>query len=206
MSSSSEQSMGITAEGELNNQLWYPPGGVLMWLIVLVEILFFGIALVFVSKYHAMAKEDFALQQQALNLNMGIFLTVSLLVSGWQVAEYVHHRLHQQTKKMQRSFGLALFFGFLFIAAKVYDYSAKISHGNTFGSGDFWDYYWFLTSVHFLHVLIGLGILLAVYFKDQSEKNKAEMEVAVQSGALFWHMCDVIWLFIFPIFYLGITR
>lgn len=206
MSSSSGQPMESMAEGELNDRLWYPPGGILMWLIVLIEILFFGISLVFVAKYRALAQEEFALRQQALNLNMGIFLTLSLLASGWQVAEYSHYRLHQQTKKMQRSFGVALFFGFLFIAAKVFDYSVKISHGNTFGSSDFWDYYWFLTSVHFLHVLIGLGLLLTVYFKDQREKNKAEMAEAVQSGALFWHMCDVIWLFIFPIFYLGVAK
>lgn len=189
-------------ESDLSDKMWNPPGGFLIWLIVLFELFFFGIAYTTIAHFRHINPEAFRLGKAHLDLKFGIFLTLSLLFSGWQLAEFVHHYFSNKHKIARINFYLAFLSGLIFIFSKSFDYYYKIQQGFVLGSSDFWDLYWLLTSFHFVHVLVGLSILIFIHYKI-TRNQISDFDAAIRGSANFWHMCDVIWLFIFPLFYIG---
>ena len=89
----------------------------------------------------------------------------------------------------------------LFLGLKTIEYYGKITTGLDVGYNTFFTFYWMLTLFHVVHVITGLVILLVVYKglkKKQLQTNLEDFE----ASAAFWHMCDLIWLLLFPIIYL----
>ncbi len=184
------------------NDFWNPPGGFLIWLIILFEFFFFAISYTTIAHLRHSQQELFKISHTQLDLKFGIFLTLCLLFSGWQIAEFVHHFSEKKFKLARLNFFLAFVTGLIFVISKAFDYSAKIEKGFTLGTNDFWDLYWLLTLFHFIHVIIGL-LILAVVYRKYSQNTLEDPSVSFRASAHFWHMCDVIWLFIFPLFYIG---
>ena len=91
--------------------------------------------------------------------------------------------------------------GLLFLVLKSFEYFDKIEAGLTMGYNTFFTFYWMLTLFHVIHVLVGLVILGSVYFGLKKTTSTTSIE-DVEASAAFWHMCDLIWLLLFPIIYL----
>ena len=94
---------------------------------------------------------------------------------------------------------------------KIIEYSEKLSAGITITSNDFYMYYYIFTGLHFLHVLIGMGVLVFLWYrarlaaKNSLARDTAVIEkdmVLVESGASYWHMVDLLWIVLFPLLYL----
>lgn len=115
------------------------------------------------------------------------------------MAESLKHFRNGQLKRCKSALNFTLLGGFLFLVIKTVEYSQKLSHGITLEYDTFFSFYWLLTGFHVVHVIVGLGILVSVYFG--LKKNKVILE-DFEAGAAFWHMCDLIWLLIFPMLYL----
>ena len=179
--------------------IYYPPGGILMWIIIFLELITFGMALIAFAYYGSQEPELFHQSKLQLNPTIGAINTLFLLTSGLFMANAVHFYRQGNTKKTSLFFKLAMLGGLLFLALKSFEYYTKITHGITLGTNTFFTFYWMLTGFHIIHVFIGLIIL---FFTNRSiNKNKAELE-DVEASATFWHMCDIIWLLLFPILYL----
>ncbi|MDD2985315.1 cytochrome c oxidase subunit 3 [Flavobacterium sp.] len=179
--------------------VYFPPGGILMWIIIYLELITFGMALVAFVYYGAQEPDVFHQSKLQLNPTIGAINTLFLLTSGLFMANAVHFYKEGNIKKTTFFFKLAMLGGFLFLLLKSYEYYTKIDNGITLDTNTFYTFYWMLTGFHIIHVLIGLVIL---FLTEQSiSKNKAELE-DVEASATFWHMCDIIWLLLFPIIYL----
>lgn len=191
---------------ETNNSSSYkmedPPGGFLMWLVVLMEIFVFGVLIFIVARYRSLNLPTFQLESGHLQLRDGIVFTLSLLVSGFLAAEGVRYFFLDQRRKSLIYFILSTLFGFGFLVLKITDFMSKSSQGFGIEKNDFWLYYWLIMSFHFFHVLVGVFILLAITIGVYRNKF-VDSDFAVRGGVLFWHMCDVVWLILFPLFYLG---
>jgi nitric oxide reductase NorE protein len=177
--------------------IYYPPGGILIWILIIVELITFGAALIILT---SMSKDDpelFHRSRLMLNPAFGATNTVFLLVSGFFMATTVH--LFKKGKFDKASFylNLTMLGGVLFIALKSFEYYHKIESGLLIGYNSFFTFYWLLTGFHVIHVLVGLVIL--TYFKFTLKKMETE---DLEAGAAFWHMCDLIWLLLFPVLYL----
>ena len=177
-----------------------PPGGVLMWLIVAVELVAFAIVLVLVALLRAEQPEVFRAGQDALSPATGVLLTLALLTSGWLAAEAVHAHRAGQLARSRRFFGGAILTGLGFVGLKVAAPAMKLRAGHRLGTDDFWDAYLLGTGFHFAHVLVGLGLLVWVFLRIGRGRFEDE-ETAIAGTALFWHMCDVAWFFLFPLFF-----
>ncbi len=92
-----------------------------------------------------------------------------------------------------------MFFGVLFLILKSLEYSEKIEKGFVLGYDTFFNFYWLLTGFHVIHVIVGLVILFILHF---SMKKPNVLVEDFEASATFWHMCDLIWLLLFPILYL----
>jgi nitric oxide reductase NorE protein len=90
--------------------------------------------------------------------------------------------------------------GVAFIALKATMFVEHIRDGHWLGASDFWDAYWLGTGFHFAHVVVGVGLLVGVAARVD-RATFADRETAVAGSALFWHMCDVAWFFLFPLFF-----
>lgn len=181
--------------------IYYPPGGILIWIIIFLELFTFGIALIALVFY---SKEDPTLFHESrlqLNVTFGTINTVFLLTSGFFMAATVHELKEKQKQKAQKYLLVTMLFGLLFLILKAVEYNAKLNAGLDTSYNTFFTFYWMLTLFHVIHVLVGLVILTSVYFGIKKEKSTTKME-DVEASAAFWHMCDLIWLLLFPIIYL----
>ena len=91
--------------------------------------------------------------------------------------------------------------GLLFVLLKGIEYYLKINAGYTLGFNSFYTFYWLLTGFHVIHVIVGLVILFFMLIGFNRSKSENNIE-DVEAGATFWHMCDLIWLLLFPTLYL----
>ncbi len=176
-----------------------PPGGLLIWAVVTLEIFTFGIALVIFMISGHEEPEVYRTGRQTLQPFFGITNTVFLLTSGYFMAEAV--RRYKQGTDARPFIHIAMVGGVLFLILKGIEYSGKIQAGLTLGHDTFITWYWLLTVFHMLHVLIGLILLAVVYRRLHPDAAALEPE-DIEATAVFWHMCDLIWLILFPVIYL----
>jgi len=183
--------MESTAKIDYKN-IFYPPGGILIWIIIYLELVTFGIALVFMALNARAEPELFHESRLLLNTAYGAINTVFLLSSGWCMAQSVHFLKLGNFGKSKLFLRLTILGGMLFLVLKAVEYVDKIEAGLTVGYNAFF---------HVIHVVVGVIILL-VLGRTLSKKPETLKIADYESGAAFWHMCDLIWLLLFPIIYL----
>ena len=180
---------------------YYPPGGILLWIIILIELLTFGMGLIGLMLF---AKEDpelFHASRLELNAAYGAINTVFLLASGYFMAKAVLRFKQKKYIKTTRFIQYAMIGGLLFIVLKSIEYYEKLLASHDLGSNMFYTFYWLLTGFHVLHVIVGL-VILAIIARGVKKNKEAAILEDIEAGAAFWHMCDLIWLLLFPIIYL----
>ena len=108
---------------------------------------------------------------------------------------------------------ITILIGLVFLVNKYFEWSVKIGHGlypgspilQGFGNGDtlFFGLYFFMTGLHALHIIAGVSILGWVLVQGMPMTRSMPVHfVHLENGALYWHLVDVIWIFLFPLFYL----
>ncbi|RDI45043.1 cytochrome c oxidase subunit 3 [Nocardia mexicana] len=170
-----------------------------MWVMVFGDLVIFGGYFVIFMIYRAMTPDDFLLSQQRLDLTAGVANTVVLLTSSWFIARSVAAARtgeHPRAIRLTCAAGLC---GALFILVKAYEWATRIAHGDT-NSTLFFSFYYVLTGVHLLHVALGL-LIMGIVVRELRNPRRRRM-VLVESGAVFWHMVDLLWIVIFALFYL----
>lgn len=181
--------------------IYYPPGGILMWIVIFLELLTFGMALIAMVYYGKQEPELFHNSRLLLNTTFGTINTVFLITSGFFMALSVHHLKEKDVRKTSLYLKLTMLGGVLFLILKTIEYALKIEAGFGMNYNTFFTFYWMLTLFHVIHVLVGL-IILAVVHNDLKKKQLNINIDDFEASAAFWHMCDLIWLLLFPIIYL----
>lgn len=181
--------------------IFYPPGGILIWIIIFLELITFGIALIAMVVSSAGEPEVFHTSRLELNAVIGTINTLFLITSGYFMAESVVFLKLDQKVKSLKHLKFTMLGGLLFLLLKSLEYYFKIDSGHTIGYNTFYTYYWMLTLFHVIHVIVGLVILISIYVGLKKKEPTSSIE-DVEAGAAFWHMCDLIWLLLFPVIYL----
>ena len=184
-----------------HKNLYYPPGGILMWIVIFLELFTFGIALVAMILYSKDEPEVFHTSRLLLNSTFGAINTLFLITSGFFMTKSVAFFKEKNTAKTSLYLKLTMLGGVLFLLLKSVEYYGNIDAGLTMGYNTFFSFYWMLTLFHVIHVVVGLVILISIYFGIKKENNSTKLE-DVEASAAFWHMCDLIWLLLFPVIYL----
>jgi nitric oxide reductase NorE protein len=185
-----------------HKNILYPPGGILMWIVISVEVLTFTLALIAFSWERMSEVQLFNSSQGLLSVPMGTANTIILLSSGFFMAEAIQKLKEGNSKKSCFLMIVTMVLGAAFLILKSFEYNEKLTMGIGLGYNSFFTYYWLLTGFHFIHVLVGLVILLFLFFKVRNGFYCKDNILDVESGGAFWHMCDIIWLLIFPVIYL----
>ncbi len=180
--------------------IYYPPGGILLWMIAFLELITFGIALVVMTVYSRQEPELFHQSRLQLNTILGTLNTGFLLSSGFFMAMASRRFREQNFSKTAFFLKLSILFGLLFVLFKGIEYTEKINAGIGFSTNLFYSFYWSLTIFHLGHVGAGL-VILSIFLLKVLKKQFPSPE-DFEAGAAFWHLCDLIWLLIFPVLYL----
>lgn len=175
------------------------PGQPDMWAFVLFETLIFTSYFVVYLLFRTQHREPYLQAQADLDLRVGIFNTIALLLSSWAVARCVQAARNGAYRSALTNAFLTIFFGFVFFVSKVLEWVKEIRMGNGFTTNEFFQHYFFLTSIHCLHLLIGFIVMGVVVYQLWHPKRRSQE--LVETGATYWHTVDFLWVLIFALLY-----
>ena len=168
------------------------------WTFILIECVTFSAYSVIYMLYRMHDPETFGRSQLQLSPTYGVVNTLILLTSSWQVARSVHSARAARYEVAFRQAALTLGLGVVFIASKLSEWSRELSHGYTFGSNDFFAFYYFLTGIHIVHVLVGFIFMGVAMVRLRSAEASVD---TMETASIYWHMVDFLWVVIFALLY-----
>jgi cytochrome c oxidase subunit 3 len=184
-----------------------------MWLFLATELLLFGVMFCSFAVFRSLYLDSFHEASQQLNKVIGGVNTLVLLFSSWMAAEAVNAAKRGDNKDVAKKLWITIGCGVVFLLIKTYEYSDKYSHGifpthpdfqNTFIQYKaFFGLYFSMTGIHALHVIIGMIVLWWYGARPAQQGRFSERYYTpVELGALYWHLVDLIWIYLFPLLYL----
>ena len=183
-----------------------------MWLFLFTELILFGGMFILYSVYRFQYPADFHLAAKELNTIVGTFNTAILLTSSLTMVLAIT-AIQRKQKSLSMFFQLlTLVLAFGFLVNKYFEWSAKFHHGIYPGSetllakpsGEiiFFGLYYVMTGLHALHVIIGMVLISVMMRFTYTNVITPDSYVKLESAGLYWHLVDIIWIFLFPLFYL----
>jgi cytochrome c oxidase subunit 3 len=183
-----------------------------MWLFILSEILLFGGLFILYSAYRYKNPVDFHHASRELEVILGTFNTIILLTSSLSMAASLG-----AIQRGQRTLSMVLLMatislGLFFLVNKGFEWGAKIEHGvypnsptllaRTKGEILFFGLYYVMTGLHGLHVLVGVCVLCGMLILMARDEINQMRFAPLENAGLYWHLVDIIWIFLYPLFYL----
>lgn len=175
------------------------PGQPDMWVLVMIEAATFSAYFVVYTIWYRWYPDLFLRSQAHLDLAFGVANTVILLTSSWSIARCVERSRAGNYRAALASAWFTVGGGLLFSALKLYEWSVEIGKGFTFETDMFFSYYYFLTGMHLLHVLVGFIALWVIIYQLKSPARRSQE--LIETGATYWHMVDFLWVIIFALLY-----
>jgi len=183
-----------------------------MWLFLFTEVILFGGLFVLYAVYLDRYPEEFGSAARELDLLLGTANTVILLTGSLLVAVSVSAIRRGQTRLAQGMLWGGVASGLLFLLNKYFEWSAEIHHGiypnspvllqKAQGEIIFFGLYFITLGLHGLHVLVGSVLLAVMAVWVGAGRITREDFVTLENSGLYWHLVDLVWIFIFPLYYL----
>lgn len=183
-----------------------------MWLFLFTEVLLFGGLFVLYAVSLQRFPVEFHQASQLLDVTLGtvntLVLITSSLLAALSIVALKRGRIAQARLLVLLTIALAA----VFLVNKYFEWGAKIDHGILPGSPEIADWppgkqaffglYYAMTGLHGLHVVVGMGVLGWVHWLMGQGKVTPEHYVTLENAGLYWHLVDLIWIYLFPLFYL----
>lgn len=198
-----------------------------VWLFLASEVLFFGALFTAYGVWRANHHQLFHYAQYFLDWRLGGLNTLVLISSSLSAAWSVRCAQLGRRRGLLVSLGLTFALASVFLVVKYFEYSHKLHHGVTWGAsyhaseeilrslpqairalpvpehmGTFFTLYYLMTGLHGIHVLVGMGLYLWLLRRARRGDFGPGYYGPVDAVALYWHLVDMIWMFLFPLFYL----
>lgn len=184
------------------------PGEEGVWMFVLGDLLVFALFFATYLGYRAADPAGYADAQATLNTTIGLANTLALLTSSAAVALGVKALRSggvEAARAAWRWTMAAILLGLAFVAGKIIEYTEKFSAGVGVETSEFFMFFFMLTGIHLVHVLVGLGVLgalLAMLGRAREAPIDATGRRWAECAGIFWHMVDLLWIVLFTLFYL----
>ncbi len=179
-----------------------PNGKLGMWVFLASEVMLFG---GFISSYVILRSgSSFFLipAREMLGVPLATLNTFILITSSVTMVLALDAIQKGNNKGLIRYLCITIFLAFCFLGIKSYEYPHKWHEGITISSGLFGSFYYTLTGLHMLHVLGGIVFMFYLLRNALKGRYNAESHARVEYAGLYWHFVDLVWVILFPIFYL----
>ncbi len=183
-----------------------------MWLFLFTELLLFGGLFIIYMAYRQQYSDAFHLAARELNTSIGTINTIILLTSSLTMALSIAALQRYKITLSLYMLSATILLAFGFMVNKYFEWTAKFSHGIFPGSEEltakssgeiiFFGLYYTMTGLHGLHVLIGIIILTFMFVFIKRNSITPTNYIKLENSGLYWHLVDLIWIFLFPLFYL----
>jgi cytochrome c oxidase subunit 3 len=187
-----------------------------MWMFLSTEILFFGGILCAYWIYRIMYPEAWAVGAAQQIWWLGAINTIVLIISSLTMALAVRNAQLGRRMATVSMLVATLIFGTIFLGVKGYEYTKHWQEGLFPGAAFHWNeipalapkvqlfmtFYWCLTGLHALHMIIGAGLLIWFIWRAWKGHFGPEYYGPVEVMGLYWHFVDIVWIFLFPFLYL----
>jgi len=183
-----------------------------MWLFLFTELILFGGMFIVYAVYRFGHPEEFQLAAQEMDTFVGALNTIILLTSSLTVAMSITAIQQGRKAVSMLLVSMTVLLALAFLVNKYFEWGHKFDVGlyprapellsRQPGEILYFGLYYVMTGLHALHVLIGVGVLAYILFAIGRNRITSTSYVRLESGALYWHLVDIIWIFLFPLFYL----
>jgi cytochrome c oxidase subunit 3 len=185
-----------------------------MWLFLATEVLLFTALFAAYAVYRFLFGATFAEASRHIETWIGVVNTLVLVTSSFTVALGLHRATKGDGRGTALFFGLSVLLALTFLGFKAVEYSHHFQEGQlpgrfyTYeevrgpGAALFFSLYFLITGLHGIHVVVGMTVLTVVGIRAFRGAFSAEYHVAVELAGLYWHLVDLIWIFVFPLIYL----
>lgn len=190
---------GQSVAKDMNKPAKFVPGQPDMWAFVIFEGLVFASYFVVYMIFRTQSPRLYLQSQAQLDLRIGVFETLVLLMSSWSMARCVQASRAGTFRSALANALATTVFGVVFLVSKVSEWAKYIHSGFGFSTNEFFSHYFFLTGIHFLHLLIGFVALGVVVYQLRSPARRSQE--LVETGATYWHTVDFLWILIFALLY-----
>lgn len=177
------------------------PGDLAIWIFIAAELLAFAAFFAAYAFTRAKHVALFDAEQLTLNRNAGALNTVLLLTASYFVVRAVQAAQAGLRDKVAPWLAASFICGGGFLVVKITEYADKLGAGINLSTSPFYMFYLSLTFFHFMHVILGMVILGALWFKARQGAYGPENLNGLESGASYWHMVDLLWIILFPLVY-----
>lgn len=185
-----------------------------MWLFLYTEIILFGGLFVLYAVYLSTYTQDFIHGGKELDRMFGLINTLILLISSFAVAAAITAVQKKQKGYTVAGIVTAILCGLIFLVNKYFEWGHKIAHDiypgsekltdGPAGENIFFGLYYVITGLHGIHIIIGMSLLVVSLIFVLKDKVTPTRFAILENSGLYWHLVDLIWIFIFPLFYLVI--
>jgi cytochrome c oxidase subunit 3 len=183
-----------------------------MWLFLYTEIILFGGLFVLYAVYLTLHPQAFIDGGKQLSRTFGLINTIILLISSFAVAASITAVQKKQKKIALGALAATLGCGLIFLVNKYFEWGHKIHAGiypnserlldGPPGENLFFGLYYVITGLHGLHIIIGMTVLAVAMGAVAQDRIRPNRLALLENAGLYWHLVDLIWIFIFPLFYL----
>ena len=193
-----------------------------MWAFLVQELLFFSGLFVAYGVYRSWYPEMFRAASHQLDKIMGATNTIVLLFSSFTAAMAVRSAQLGKKKATTNFILVTIGCACIFLVIKYFEYAHKFHAGLLPGrffhphaahlvanspplpqnTGSFFSIYFMMTGVHGVHVLVGIGVLIWILMRNMRGDFSKEFFTPVDIVALYWHLVDLVWIYLFPLLYL----
>jgi nitric oxide reductase NorE protein len=187
-----------------NRQPRFPghvPGEAGIWMFIFGDMMMFSLFFIIFAYYRQQEVALFEASRLHLNIVFGVINTLLMLSSSWFVASAVRMARVGRGHTASILFGGGFMCGVCFGVVKFFEYGQKFHAGITPATNDFFMYYFIFTGIHFIHVLIGMGVLAFLSAHVRSAPLSGTRIRNIESGASFWHVVDLLWIVLFALLY-----
>ena len=187
-----------------------------IWLFMVTEIMMFGGLFIAYAIFHSIYPAMFAEGASHLNWKLGFINTLVLITSSLTMALGIHYNQESKSDKAFWYLIATIALGFCFLFIKYLEYTAKFHHGIFPGHhlnmeevhpihkniGMYFGLYFTMTGLHGIHVITGMALIAWVAVRTKRGEFSADYYTPVEGVGIFWHIVDLIWIFLFPLLYL----
>jgi cytochrome c oxidase subunit 3 len=185
-----------------------------MWLFLATEVLLFAVLFTGYAVYRYLYSADFAAASRSLETWIGLVNTAVLVTSSFTVAMGLDRATRGDGRGTLVLFFVSVGLALVFLAFKYVEYSHHFHAGElpgrhytattVLGPGAplFWALYFLITGLHGIHVVIGMTVLAVIGIRAGRGAFTPAYHVPVELAGLYWHLVDLIWIFVFPLIYL----
>lgn len=186
-----------------------------MWLFLGSEVMFFAALFALYGAFRATYPGAFRAAAQHQALALGTLNTVILITSSFTVALGIHFLREGRGKWTAGLLATSALLGCAFLAIKGTEYAAHFREGIVpgprydfpalpeHGVHVYFNLYFAMTGLHAIHVMAGIAVLAWLARRAaRAPDGSAGTLLAVELGGLYWHLVDLVWLFLWPLFYL----